>query len=216
MDPPPLAAVAHELRTPLSAMLGYLSLLDHPRYQDRQAELIGNLRRSAELMAVMLTNVALSESLERGLEVVFEPVPLAELLVEVGSILGPVAQGRGLELEVGPAEGLAVHGERGLLRQVLFNLVTNAIRNTEAGEVRVEVTRRGAQLELAVTDTGRGMAPEELAMACVKFARLPSHRQGLGLGLYVSAGLLELHCSRLELSSEVGKGTRAAFRLEAV
>lgn len=211
-EPPPLAVVAHELRTPLSAMLGYLSLLEHPRYQSRQQELIGSLRRSAELMAVTLTNVALSESLP---VVVFEPVDLTELLEEVYRILAPVAAGKSLHLELRTAGALRVHGERALLRQVLFNLLTNALRNTETGSVELLAERENEQVEVRLRDTGRGMSAEQLEQALTCFARLPGHRQGLGLGLYVTQGLLEQHCSRLELESVPGQGTLARFRLEA-
>lgn len=207
----PIEVIAHELRTPLAGILGNLSLLEHPSYQDRHPELVRSLRRNAELMALTLANVAVSESFP---EVMFEPVPLAEVLAEVDVLMRPVAEGKGLTFTVAPAAP-AVHGERALLRQVLLNLVTNAVRNTETG--KVEVTWRRLEDEavrVTVADTGRGLDMLELATCSARHARLEGHRPGLGLGLYVSAGLLERHCSELVLGSQPGVGTTASFTLE--
>jgi len=206
-----LTTIAHELRSPLAAILGNLSLLEHPRYADRHPELIRSLRRNAELMALSLANVALSESLP---EVRFEPVSLGELFAEVDQLIRPGAEGKGLTFTVAE-DAPAVHGELGLLRQVLLNLLTNAVRNTEAGEVSLTWVRlEGEAVRIDVADTGRGLSQAERLECCRRHARLEGHRAGLGLGLFVSAGILERHCSELVLASQPGVGTTASFTLE--
>ncbi len=192
---PPIKVIAHELRTPLAGILGNLSLLEHPRYQDRHPELIRSLRRSAELMALTLANIAMSEDPP---EVQFEHVSLQELFDDVDHLIRPLAEGRQLTLTVSP-NAPRVHGEYALLRQVLLNLLTNAVRNTEAGTVALEFALSEGQVVVTVSDTGTGVKE--------------GHRQGLGLGLPVSAALLERHCSKLELASSPA-GTRASFPLE--
>lgn len=187
---PPIKVIAHELRTPLAGILGNLSLLEHPRYQDRQPELIRSLKRSAELMALTLANIALSEDTPH---VQFEHISVSELFDDVDYLMRPLIEAKELTLITNTTKA-RVHGEYTLLRQALLNLLTNAVRATHEG--RISLHEQGGTI--TITDTGT-----------------PNNHRGLGLGLPVTKKILEAHCSELHLT-HTPNGTTARFTLEEV
>jgi len=209
-----LTTVTHELRSPLGSIKGFARLAGQPRYGDLtplRAEFLQKIARSSEIMAMTVANVALAGSLERGLKPALELVSLEGLFQELAELFATETTAKKLDVRVsGPC---AVRADKALLRQVVFNLLSNAVRNTSSGSVSLFAVCSGEEVTVEVRDTGRGLSPAELTEAVRRFAYLSGQRRGIGLGLYVSEHVLKAHGSSLVLSSVVGEGTIASFRL---
>ncbi len=207
-----LTTVTHELRSPLGTIKGFSRLAAQPRYGDLsplRAEFLLKIGRSAEIMAMTVANVALAGSLERGLKPALELVELEPLVLELVELFATETAAKKLDVSVSCA-GCSVRADKSLLRQVLFNLLSNAVRNTASGRVSIACD---ASFRIVVADSGKGLSSAQLAEARRRFAYLPGQRRGIGLGLYVSEHVLKAHGSSLVLESVVGEGTRASFVL---
>jgi signal transduction histidine kinase len=140
---------------------------------------------------------------------------LEDLLRTVGQSVSGFVKERGLQLVMElPETSTTVWADRDRLSQVFLNLVTNAVKFTDAGEVRVRVTRDGQAVRVDVSDTGRGIAPEDLERIFLKFERAGDRdREGSGLGLPIAKAIVELHGGQLWAESAVGRGSRFFVRL---
>jgi len=219
-----LANVSHEIRTPMTAICGFADMLDDPELAAREREAyIRTIRRNGEHLLGVIDAVLDLSKIDAGkLEVEAEPVDLAAVLGDLVRTFGPRAKEKGLAL-VAPSDGaevvhLATDALR--LRQILTNLVGNAVKFTERGEVRLSVRRVGADdaapsVEIGVTDTGIGMTADQLAHVFEPFVQADgsSTRRfgGTGLGLSISRRLAELLGGHLFVASGPGQGT--SFRL---
>lgn len=209
-----LAEVTHELRTPLTYIRGTLEgMLDgvYPRDDER---LEGMLEETAQLSNLLedLHTLALAE---RGaLQLRPEPTDIPVLVGETLAAVRSQAESAGVTLE------MLVEGEPALiivdplrLRQVLINLLANALRYTPVGgEVRVEVEEAGEELIVQVVDTGSGISAEHLPHIFDRFYRIDDSG-GSGLGLAICKDLVEAHGGKIEAESGPGEGTRIAVRL---
>ncbi len=218
-----LAHMSHELRTPLGALIGYADLLERdPDHPDRRAWARRLRRNSGHLLALLNDLLDLSK-IEAG-ELHLEPAPASplDLLADVEALMRPLARDKGLELEVeltGRAPD-AVEVDALRLRQILINLVSNAIKFTDRGRVRVEARlvepASGPRLRVAVTDTGIGIPAERLGEVFEPFTQVREpgapRREGTGLGLTISSRLARLLGGTLTVASTPGQGS--AFTLE--
>jgi CheY-like chemotaxis protein len=222
-----IASVSHELRTPLNGILGLAALLAETPLSAVQADYLSAIRSSGARLLDLLNNVLDYSRLEADalvLEAVrFDPVSLAQ---DVAELLAPRAHAAGLDLAVvrrGPCR--AVTADEGRIRQILFNLVGNAIKFTETGSVRIEIDQTDPlRLIARVVDTGPGVPEEARGRLFQAFSQsLPEHAQkgsGVGLGLAISARLAEALGGTLSLEDETGPdrssptGGGAVFRFE--
>lgn len=216
-----ISHLSHEIRTPLQAMLGITELLAstvEAHTRDRHLETV---RRSAEHLLALVNDLLDFGKAEAGkatLELL--PFELPEAVGAVLALLRPRAVGRGLFLKAEIAPGVPSHvqGDVVKLRQILMNLVGNALKFTEQGGVTVQLSE-GANggVCFAVVDTGIGIETEHLPRLFEPFtqARTDTARRfgGTGLGLTISRQLVELHGGRLEVDSRVGEGTTFRFEL---
>jgi|GEM_PF-2629748 len=220
-----LAMMSHEIRTPMNAVIGMTELLQRTRIDDRQGRYLATLRTSAMSLLTVINDILDLSKIEAGrLELRRSEFDLRDLVEEVCATHAAQAQQKHLELVCDVPAQLAtgVRGDPDRLRQVLVNLISNAIKFTETGEVTVRVrsepTATGARFELQVVDTGVGMTAAEQAKVFTPFWQADTsytrQKSGTGLGLAIASRLVTMMDSKLELSSEPGRGTRFSFRVE--
>jgi PAS domain S-box-containing protein len=211
-----LSSITHELKTPLTAIVGFTSLLSHARYGElspKQREFVDHIRSSGDLMSMMVANVSIGETVERGISVELKPVALSTLLSGVEGTLMPLARQKHVELTMDTQTPVQPLGDSALLRQVLFNLVANALQNTNGGRVDVTVQTQGEHVRVQVSDTGVGIPEAEQSTLFRKFSHVSGHKRGLGYGLFVAHAVVAAHGSQLELESTLDVGTRVSFHL---
>jgi signal transduction histidine kinase len=217
-----LAMVAHDLRSPLSNIVfasGLLQLRLREAGIDGLDGVLDTIVGSSNYMARLvddLTDVARAES--GGLSVARGPVPVAPLVRDVVAAYRGPADALGIVLTSKVAAGAgSIVADRGRIFQVLSNLVGNALKFTAGGgEVRICAESAGRSVEFAVTDTGRGIAPDVVDRIFEAFWRDDDRPdRGLGLGLTIAKRIVELHGGRIRASSTPGVGTRLHFTVPA-
>ena len=220
-----LANVSHEIRTPMNAVIGMAELLLDTPLRSVQREYLVALKDSAESLLGLINDLLDFSRIEAGkLELLPLPCDLRELLGDTLRTLGVRAHQKGLELvsRVAPAVPPRVLVDAARLRQVIVNLVGNAIKFTATGEVLVEVEASdhaadGVRLAFAVSDTGIGIPPEKQQLVFEAFAQADGSTTreygGTGLGLAIASRIVAAMGGRLELTSAPGEGSR--FRFEA-
>jgi PAS domain S-box-containing protein len=213
-----LASMSHELRTPLNAIIGFtgtlLMKLPGPLTVDQEKQL-RTVQTSAQHLLSLINDLLDLAKIESGkVELNFESVCCQSVLQEVAAALRPLAETKGLTFEVHyPAADLMIRTDRRSLNQILINLTTNAIKFTEKGWVRLELTQRGevgrAYTEISVVDSGVGIRLEEQTKLFQAFEQIKNLRrhEGTGLGLYLSRKLTELLGGQISVQSEYGKGS---------
>jgi signal transduction histidine kinase len=223
-----LATMSHELRTPLTGLLGMADLLCQPDVTaaERQeyAQIILNSGKS--LLALLNDIVDLSKVEAGRLEIALADFYPAPLLGEMTTLFGEPARRKGVNISAnweGPA-GSHYVSDPIRVRQMLTNLIANAVKFTDQGSIRIEgreLGRKGAvsELEFAVVDTGLGIAPEKLALLIRPFSQVDNSNArrsgGAGLGLSIVRRLAQLMGGDAGVESEPGKGSRFWVRIEA-
>ncbi len=220
-----LARMSHELRTPLNAVLGFTQLMQIDRAeppgpeQQRRLQLI---REAGEHLLHMINDLLDLTRIESGgLALAPSRVELRELVLQVFALLSEAAAPQGLSLELRPGPLLGVDADRTRLRQVLINLVSNAIKyNRSGGRVELTVEPAGDGMFLiAVADTGVGIAEEHLARLFEPFQRGPHERSGIegsGIGLALTQALVLRMGGTLDVHSRPGEGSVFSVRLPIV
>ena len=215
------ADAAHELRTPLAALKGRIGVtLSRPRppaaYVTALAEMEGQVDRLSRLSDDLLLMARLTAE---GEIPAWEPILLPDFLPAVLDVVRPLAGNKGIELTLDAPAGLYVHGHLDWLMRLLLNLLDNAIKFTPAGG-RVSLSaRRGADaVEIVVSDTGAGIAPEHVPHLFERFYRVEGDRAragggGSGLGLALAQEIARLHDGHLSVFSELGRGSAFTLRL---
>ncbi|QUD86695.1 ATP-binding protein [Phenylobacterium montanum] len=218
-----LANMSHEMRTPLNAVIGFAGLLQG------MAELPGPARRHADRIAAggralldLVNDVLDFAKVESGhVDLACEMVELHRLVAETVDLVAAdaTAKGLGLDWAMDEATPALIQGDARRLRQVLLNLLGNAVKFTERGAVRVSVAPAGESIRFSVTDTGPGIAPDFRDRLFDRFsqgdASLSRSHGGAGLGLAISRGLVELMGGRIGVTSELGQGSMFWFEIPA-
>jgi PAS domain S-box-containing protein len=210
-----LAVISHELRTPLNAIMGYSDLLDariSGDLTDKQRRQIDRIRASARHLLQLIEEILSFARIESGGdEVRPELVDAATLVDEVVAVTEPLAAGKGLEFRIDAKPGVALETDAGKARQVLVNLMSNAIKFTDRGSVTISMRPQGEHVVFDVADTGVGIAADQIDRIFDPFwqAERPNTRRvgGTGLGLSVSRRYVRLLRGDLEIRSEPGRGT---------
>ena len=217
-----LASMSHELRTPLNAIIGFSEVLLDRMFgdlNDRQAEYLGDIHDSGRHLLALLNDILDLSKVEAG-QMVLEPGPV-DLSTLLRSTLGLVrerAARSALTLRLEDGDDLPVaEADELRIRQVVLNLLTNAVKFTPpGGTVTVRVDRRDTEVEISVQDTGVGIPPADRERIFESFQqgeRVTSAQEGTGLGLTLSRRIVELHGGRLWVESEEGKGSTFHFTL---
>lgn len=213
-----LASVSHEIRSPLNAIYGYAQLLERTDGKDAVSA-ARVIRRSAEHLAHLVEGLLDIAQVEGGaMKLTREAIRFPEFLIQLIDMLQLQAQAKGIALTLDHAPGLPefVHADPKRLRQVLINLLTNAIKFTDHGGVTLKVEYRNQLATFTVIDTGIGIAPEDAQRIFAPFERVggsAGERPGAGLGLAITQALVHIMGGDLRVESTVGEGSRFTVRL---
>lgn len=211
-----LANMSHEFRTPLNAIIGFTEVLQDQipgPLNAEQLEYLGDIHDGGLLLLRLINDVLDLSKVEAGrLELFYETFPIAQMVRETITTLRGLAEKKGLpfQLNLPPDLGL-ITADQIRLKQVLYNLLSNALKFTDEGEVTVTAMIENQQLHLMVTDTGIGIRPEDIDHVFVEFSQVDaSHSrryEGTGLGLALSRRLVEAHGGRIWVDSTFGVGS---------
>lgn len=239
-----LANVSHELKTPLNSVIGFTELSIDRSVDDEQREYLSTVLQSARSLVTLIDSILDFARLEKsGMAPEYAAFPLEELLGECVDFLSIGAQAKGLEASFRMARDLprSIVGDRGRVRQILMNLLDNAVKFTDRGRVRIEASRlpssalplppadspfspeggepRAFSLRLVVEDSGMGMAEDLISKAFESFTQLDGSRSrpagGTGLGLAIVSRSVSLLAGSLAVKSAPGAGTRFEILLPA-
>jgi PAS domain S-box-containing protein len=214
-----LANMSHEIRTPMNGVLGMAELLARSNLDTRQKTFVDIIAKSGNALMTIINDILDFSKIDSGQmtlrRVTFDPVEAVE---DVVTLLSSLAAEKSIELLVRAVPGLpgAIIGDAGRFRQIVTNLVGNAVKFTERGHVLVEIDYvAGAADEIMATlrieDTGIGMPRDRLESIFGKFSQIDSsstrRHEGTGLGLAITAGLVDLFGGYIEVDSDVGKGS---------
>jgi PAS domain S-box-containing protein len=212
-----LATLSHELRTPLNAMLGWTRLLRLGRLDsDGTARALETIERNARLQEQLIADILdVSRIVTGKLRLEVRPIELAVLLEAAADSIRPAAEGKGITVDLAVGFRGRVVGDPDRLQQVIWNLLTNAVKFTPSGgRIGVSLSRLGSVAELSVTDNGEGIAPELLPYIFDRFRQgdtsVTRPHGGLGLGLAIVRHIVELHGGRVQVFS-AGANRGATF-----
>ncbi len=214
-----LSRMSHELRTPLNSVLGFAQLLEMGDLRADQRDAVAQIMKAGAHLRDLLTDVLEYERAQSG-RIVFsiESVMVESVVSDAIGIVAPLAREHVVRLATAPSGETWVHADRGRLRQVLLNLLTNAVKyNRAGGSVSVDVHGDGETVCIAVADTGRGIAEHQLQLLFTPFERLGAEAtgaDGAGVGLPLARSLAEGMGATIEVTSELGVGSQFVVRLE--
>jgi signal transduction histidine kinase len=219
-----LATMSHEFRTPLNAILGFSDIISHqylgPNGEKKYMEYAEDIHSSGEHLMEMVNDLLDISAIEAGkLSLDKEMLTVDELVAESFSAIGRKAQEKDIEQIIEISEILPpLHADKRAARQILLNLLTNAVKFTpEGGRITVSAKAAKQKVILKVADTGQGIPAERLPNITEPFTKgaVEPHRtvEGWGLGLAITKSLIDLHDGDLDIASEVGKGTTVTVTL---
>jgi PAS domain S-box-containing protein len=219
-----LSTMSHELRTPLNAVLGFSDLLGEERYgplNDRQQRYIAHIHTGGKHLLTLINDILDLSKIEAGrLQLTIENVGIKKSFAEALDAMRPLADKKSHVLLLNADEDLNVLADSTRLKQILMNLIGNAVKFTpEGGRIEVTAHEAGDAVRLEVRDSGPGIPPEEKLHIFEAFYRLRQSSkaiEGTGLGLAITQRLVELQGGQLGLESEVGKGSCFYFTLPGV
>jgi signal transduction histidine kinase/NO-binding membrane sensor protein with MHYT domain len=218
-----LAVVSHELRTPLNAILGYTDLLDAgipDRLTKAQEKQIDRIGASARHLLGLVTEILAFARLEAGKEeATIEQVDVADVVRDVAAMIEPLAHEKGLGFNVRAPDRLLLETDAGMVRQMLLNLLANAVKFTERGGITLGAVQQDDAVVFQVRDTGIGIRPEHRERIFSAFWQVEQGttrlRGGTGLGLTVTRRLAQLLGGDVSVESEPGQGSTFTVHLPA-
>ncbi len=220
-----LANMSHEFRTPLNGIIGMAGLLKRTVLSEDQKLFLDNLNISSGHLLEIINNILDISKIEAGkMELNEEPFNIEELIYKTIDIFAPAAYEKNLELVayLDPLIPLKLHGDRGKIRQILINLISNSLKFTSSGEILISAVKKfdindRILLEFSVRDSGRGISKELISSLFSVFMRADTTYQkkymGSGLGLSISKNLVELMGGEITVKSECERGSEFTFTI---
>jgi signal transduction histidine kinase len=213
--------VSHELRTPLSIVKEGLLLVRDGlagAVNDKQREYLNNAKDSIDRLTRIIANLLNIAKLEnQSFEIFPQPVDIAKLACKIADSFRPKVEKAGQVLQCHPEkEKMWAQADADKIHEVFYNLIEDAVKFTpRGGQITIRIKEKAEEVECSVEDTGQGIAPEDQKKLFKRFSRL-NHEpgvKGIGLGLAICKGIVELHRGRIWVESVVGKGTKFFFTL---
>ncbi len=219
-----LASMSHELRTPLNAIVGFSDLLADGipgSLNDKQKRFVNHIKQGSAHLLQLINDILDLSKIEAGqLDFHCEDFQIKDVLPEVLSTIRPLAMAKNVQVEQEIATSRAVHADRIRFKQILYNLLNNAVKFTpKDGHVRIDCFDDATFVGVTVSDNGIGIRPEDQKIIFEEFRQVERPRsevsEGTGLGLSITKRLVEQQGGRISLESELGKGSRFTFTLPA-
>ncbi len=220
-----VSTVSHELRTPLSIMREGLSqVLEgmHGKVNPEQKHLLSISLSGIDRITRIVNNLLDLSKIESGrIELKIEPVDFIEVAKSVGAVLEPVAENKKLKIKYNFSQKkIEAAADKDRITEVFLNLINNAIKFTDKGHIQINIADRGDSIESSIADTGIGISEEDRPKLFTKFEQFGRPavpvEKGIGLGLVICKGIVELHGGKIRIDSELGKGTRITFTVPKI
>jgi len=218
-----LASMSHELRTPLNAILGFSELLSDDATdqfdKSTRRRFLDQIHSSGQHLLQLINDILDLSKVEAGqMELHLQSVELGGLVQEVSATIEPLARSKAIELNAKSIHEISLIADAAKVKQMLLNLVSNAIKFTPTGgRIDIRIRRLESWVEIAVSDTGIGIAKEDMDRLFTEFQQLDAgpgrQQEGTGLGLALTRRFAELHGGQVIVESEVGKGSTFTLRL---
>ncbi len=215
-----LVTVSHDLKTPLAAIRGFIEMLFHPAYkgnEEKREEILKKIRTASSSLIRLINNLLFLHKMDSDFtKVSLSEFSLVELLSTVVETFTPTAEDKCLDLVSEVPGGIDVCADREKIEEVLYNLISNSIKYTDReGKILVSAVETDEGVRISISDTGRGIASEELKKIFKKFYQAGKTRNGHGLGLYICDRIIRAHKSRLFVESTEGSGSVFHFQLKS-
>jgi signal transduction histidine kinase len=220
-----LALTTHDLRSPLTVISGVISFFTSGRLgklSPEQQNMVAMMERNAQSLIELVNDLLDASKLESGtLRLDVTSIDLGALVDEIRETMEPLAREKGITVEEVIEPGLPpIEADRAKLRRIIVNLLSNALKFTgKGGSVMLRAETNGEDIRISVSDTGVGIAPEDVERLFDKYEQARSRatrgEKGTGLGLYITKQLVELHGGEIKVESELGRGSTFSFTLSA-
>jgi signal transduction histidine kinase len=216
-----IASMSHELRTPLNTIIGFTGIILQGmagEITEEQRKQLTMVKNSANHLLALINDIIDLSKIEAGMvELAIEEFDLSALLKEVKESFKIAAAEKGLKLSFNVPEMLPIKSDRRRTKQVIVNLVSNAVKFTDRGEIEINVAKKDEIVEISVRDTGIGIRKEDMDKLFKAFSKIPVEdrpkQEGTGLGLYLSKKMADLLGGEIKAESEFGKGSVFTFTL---
>jgi signal transduction histidine kinase len=214
-----IASMSHELRTPLNSIIGFTGIIlqgmSGKITEDQRKELT-MVKNSANHLLTLINDVIDVSKIEAGkVELVIKEFNLTDLMQEVKDSFKIATDEKSLKLSLEMPEKLIIKSDERRTKQVIMNLVSNAVKFTDRGEIEIKVRKKDEEVEVSVADTGIGIKKENMKKLFKQFSRIYTEdkpvTEGTGLGLYLSKKIVDLLGGQIKAKSEFGKGSMFTF-----
>jgi PAS domain S-box-containing protein len=215
-----IASMSHELRTPLNSIIGFTGIILQGmagEITEEQRKQLTMVKNSADHLLALINDIIDLSKIEAGkAELVIEEFDLSSLLQEVKDSFKVAATEKGLKVSLQMPKRLVVESDERKVKQVLMNFVSNAVKFTQEGEIKIKLAKKDGMVEISVKDTGIGIRKEHMDRLFKAFSQIPVEgrpKEGTGLGLYLSKKITNLLGGETSAESECGRGSEFVFTL---
>jgi len=215
-----IASMSHELRTPLNSIIGFTGIILQGmsgEITEEQRKQLAMVKNSGNHLLALINDVIDVSKIEAGkVKLSIDEFDLSTLVQDIRNSVATTAAEKGLKISLEVPEKIVIKSDERRTKQVIMNLVSNAVKFTDKGEIELKVEKKDEMVEISIRDTGIGIRKEDMEKLFKAFSRIPIEGrliEGTGLGLYLSKKIADLLDGEIKAESEFGKGSTFAFRI---